>query len=83
MHAPQAFYCHEQKAYEHQVLFPMSEGSITLVEFSPSDKPSQPMIHLESSENTSTLLQSLFLFLLGIPAVRPSQILAYYSSLFL
>ena len=83
MHAPQTFYCHEQKAYEHQILFPMSEGSITLVEFSPSDKPSKPMIHLESSENTSTPLQSLFLFLLGIPAVRPSQILAYYSSLFL
>ena len=40
MHAPQTFYCHEQKAYEHQILFPMSEGSITLVEFSPSDKPS-------------------------------------------
>ena len=40
MHAPQTFYCHEQKAYEHQILFPMSEGPITLVEFSPSDKPS-------------------------------------------
>ena len=39
MHAPQTLYCHEQKAYEHQVLFPMSEGSITLVEFSQSDKP--------------------------------------------
>ncbi len=40
MRTPQTFYCHEQKAYEHQILFPMSEGSITLVEFSPSDKPS-------------------------------------------
>ena len=31
MHALRIFYCHEQKACEHQVLFPMSVGSITLV----------------------------------------------------
>lgn len=52
------FFC-KQKAYEYQVFFPMPEGSITFVEFSPSDKSNQPMIHLESSENTSTPLQSL------------------------
>ena len=39
MHAPQTFYCHEQKASEHQVLFPMSEGPIALVKFSLSYKP--------------------------------------------
>ena len=39
MHAPQTFYCHEQKASEDQILFPMSEGPIALVKFSLSYKP--------------------------------------------
>ena len=57
MHAPQTFYCHEQKAYKHKVLFPMSEGLIALVKFSLSYKPNHPTIHSESSENISVPLR--------------------------
>lgn len=60
MHASQTFYCHEQKAYKHKVLFPMSEGSIALVKFSLSYKPNHPTIHSESSENTSVPPRLLF-----------------------
>ena len=35
-----------------------------------------------SMATSSTVSYTHLLFLLGIPAVRPSQILAYYSSLF-
>ena len=60
MHAPQTFYCHEQKAYKHKVLFPMSEGLIALVKFSLSYKPNHPTIHSESSEIPQCRLDCCF-----------------------